>query len=215
MKAAIFDLDGTLVDSAPDITHAVNRMLADRGAPAQEVSFIETLVGEGARALVAKLHRALDLPAEDVDRDTRIYLDYYAARPVAESRLYADAATALPALRAAGIRLGVCTNKPQALAEQVLDRLGLLAHLSAVVGADTTPHVKPDPRPLLHTLDALGAAPGEAVYVGDTGIDLACARAAGVPCRIVDWGTGRAVPVEDSTRLARFGDLLPASVPAA
>ncbi len=102
MKAAIFDLDGTLVDSAPDIAHAVNRMLADRGAPAQQVAFIETLVGEGARMLVVKLHRALGLPEQDVDRDTRIYLDYYAARPVADSRLYADAATALPALRAAG-----------------------------------------------------------------------------------------------------------------
>lgn len=214
MKAAIFDLDGTLVDSAPDITHAVNRMLADRGAPAQQVPFIETLVGEGARALVAKLHRALGLPQEDVDRDTRVYLDYYAARPVVDSRLYADAATALPALRTAGIRLGVCTNKPQALAEQVLDRLGLLGDLSVVVGADTTPHVKPDPRPLLHTLDALGVTAGEAIYVGDTGIDLACARAAGVPCRIVGWGTGPAVPVEDSARLGRFADLLPASAPA-
>ncbi|MFE0754387.1 HAD-IA family hydrolase [Inquilinus sp. NPDC058860] len=214
MKAAIFDLDGTLVDSAPDIAHAVNRMLADRGAPVQAVAFIETLVGEGARALVAKLHRALGLPEADVDQDTRIYLDYYAARPVADSRLYADAATALPALRAAGIRLGVCTNKPQALAEQVLDQLGLLGDLSAVVGADTTPHVKPDPRPLLHTLGALGVTAGEAVYVGDTGIDLACARAAGVPCRIVGWGTGPAVPVEDSARLGCFADLLPAAAPA-
>ncbi len=70
--------------------------------------------------------------------------------------------------------------------------------------------MKPDPRPLLHTLDLLGVAPGETVYVGDTGIDLACARAAGVPCRIVDWGTGPAVPVEDSARLGRFADLLPA-----
>ena len=211
MKAAIFDLDGTLVDSAPDITHAINRLLADRGAPAQEVAFVETFIGEGARTLVAKLYKALSLQSDDLDREVSSYLAYYRARPVAESTLYADAAAALPALQAAGIRLGVCTNKQQDLAELVLDRFGLLDRMSVVVGADTTPYNKPDPRPLLHALDTLGVEAGDAIYVGDTSIDLACAQAAGVPCRIVDWGTGRNVAVDDAWRLARFGDLLPAA----
>jgi len=211
MKAAIFDLDGTLVDSAPDITHAINRLLAGRGAPPQEVSFVETFIGEGARALVAKLYAALSLSAADLDREVASYLAYYRDRPVTDSRLYFDAAEALRALQAAGVRLGVCTNKQQELAEVVLDRFGLLNRMSVVVGADTTPYSKPDPRPLLHALDALGAEAKDAVFVGDSQIDLACARAAGVPCRIVDWGTGRGVEVDDGSRLARFGDLLPAT----
>jgi len=211
MKAAIFDLDGTLVDSAPDITHAINRLLADRGAPPQEVSFVETFIGEGARTLVAKLYAALGLAPGDLGREVAAYLSYYRERPVADSKLYADAAAALPALQAAGIRLGVCTNKQQELAEMVLDRFGLLNSMSVVVGADTTPYNKPDPRPLLHALDSLGVGAEDAVYIGDTQIDLACARAAGVRCRIVDWGTGRNVEVEDAWRLARFGDLLAAT----
>lgn len=211
MKVAIFDLDGTLVDSAPDITHAINRVLADRGAPAQNVSFVEGFIGEGARALISKLYSALSLTATDLDKEVASYLAYYRARPVTDSKLYADAAAALPALQAAGIRLGVCTNKQQDLAELVLDRFGLLGRMSVVVGADTTPYNKPDPRPLLHALDTLGVEAEDAVYIGDTQIDLACARAAGVPCRIVDWGTGRSVDVDDTWRLARFGDLLPAA----
>jgi phosphoglycolate phosphatase len=211
MKAAIFDLDGTLVDSAPDITHAINRLLADRGAPPQDVAFVEAFIGEGARALVGKLYDALSLGVEDLNEEVASYLSYYRARPVADSTLYVDAAEALPALQAAGVRLGICTNKQQDLAEMVLDRFGLLERMSVVVGADTTPYNKPDPRPLLYALQALGVEARDAVYIGDTRIDRDCARAAGVACRIVNWGTGRNVEVDDSWRLARFSDLLSAT----
>ena len=209
MKAAIFDLDGTLVDSAPDIALAINRLLADRDVPAQDVSFIERFIGEGARTLVLKLYAALGVDAANLDADVARYLAYYRANPVENSRLYADAGPALATLHAAGIRLGVCTNKQQELAEIVLDRLGLLPLISVVVGADTTPYTKPDPRPLLHTVAALGVGPDETVFVGDTGIDRDCAAAAGIRCRIVDWGTGRDVAVADGLRLTRFADLLP------
>ncbi|MDQ0392116.1 HAD family hydrolase [Labrys monachus] len=212
MKAAIFDLDGTLVDSAPDITLSMNRLLADRGAPPQEVAFVEGFIGEGARALVAKLFAALDVRTDDLDRDVATYIAYYRANPVESSRLYADAKPALEALHGAGIRLGVCTNKLQELAEIVLDHFGLLPLMSVVVGADTTPFTKPDPRALLHAVEALGVAPQDVVYVGDTVIDRDCAAAANIACRIVDWGTGPAVAVAAQARLARFADLLPGAV---
>lgn len=214
MKAVIFDLDGTLVDSAPDIALAMNRLLADHGAPAQEVSFVEGFIGEGARALVAKLFAALDVTTDDLDRDVATYIAYYRANPVAASKLYADALPALTALHSAGIKLGVCTNKLQELAEIVLDHFGLLPMISVVIGADTTPYTKPDPRPLLHAAAALGAAPHEVVFVGDTSIDRDCAAAAGIPGRIVNWGTGRDVVVPAEARLSRFADLLPSAVAA-
>ncbi|CAM5774145.1 phosphoglycolate phosphatase [Labrys miyagiensis] len=214
MKAAIFDLDGTLVDSAPDIALSMNRLLADHGAPPQAVSFVEGFIGEGARALVAKLFAALGVQTDDLDRDVATYIAYYRANPVAASKLYADAAPALQALHAAGIKLGVCTNKLQELAEIVLDHFGLLPLMSVVIGADTTPYTKPDPRPLLHAAQALGVEPHEVVYVGDTTIDRDCATAASIPYRIVNWGTGREVAVAAEARLSRFADLLPNPVAA-
>ena len=205
----MFDLDGTLVDSAPDIARAINRMLASHGLPPQPVAAIVRLTGEGAHALVAKLYASLDIDvdASRVASDTLIYLEQYAIRPCAESTLFADAAAALPALRRAGIRLAVCTNKPEALAVLVLRAFGLLDQMDAVVGADTTSERKPHPRPLLHTLDAIGVPPADALYVGDTVIDRDCANAAAVACRIVDWSVS-AWADPPPTRLARFADLL-------
>ena len=212
MKAVIFDLDGTLVDSAPDIALSMNRLLADHGAPPQDVSFVEGFIGEGAKALVAKLFAALDVRTDDLDKDVATYIAYYRANPVETSKLYADAAPALKALHGAGIKLGVCTNKLQELAEIVLDHFGLLPLMSVVVGADSTPYTKPDPRPLLHAADVLGVEPHEVVFVGDTGIDRDCATAARISYRIVNWGTGRDVAVANEARLARFADLLPSAV---
>ena len=211
MKAVVFDLDGTLVDSAPDIALGINHMLADHGLPPWEVRAIERLTGEGASALVEKVYAGLGVPvdAARIEADTARYLAYYQSRPVVDSILYADAAAALPELRRAGLRIGVCTNKVQALAEVVLDRLGIGSFIEVVVGSDTTPHRKPHPAPLLHTLAALGVTAQETVFVGDTVIDRDCAAAAGVACRIVDWGTGPQVAVPTQARLRRFADLMP------
>jgi len=212
LKAIVFDLDGTLVDSAPDIAWGINRMLADRGLPPQPVALIETLTGEGASVLVAKVydHLGVAADAERVAADTAAYLHYYRARPAQDSRLFADVADTVPALVRAGFRLGVCTNKQEALARLVLDHFDLAACFPVVVGADTTRERKPHPAPLLHALALLGAQPAESVFVGDTPIDRACAEAAGVPCRIVSWGTGGAVAVAASQRLHRLAELLPA-----
>lgn len=210
LKAIVFDLDGTLVDSAPDIAWGINRMLAEYGLPPQPVRMIEKLTGEGASVLVSKVYAALGVAvdAQRIDSDTATYLAHYASHPFAGSTLYADAAEALPMFRKAGLRLGVCTNKIQDLAKVVLDGLGLGPSIEVVVGSDTTPHRKPHPAPLLHTLARLGVAAEDAVFIGDTIIDRDCAEAAGVRCLIVDWGTGPSVEVPATRRLRRFADLL-------
>ena len=214
LRAVIFDLDGTLVDSAPDIAWGINRMLAGYGLPPQDVRSIERLTGEGANALVAKVYDNIGEPVDEarIARDTATYLDHYRQRPAADSRLYADAMTALPALHWMGIRLAVCTNKQQALARAVLAHFGLAGWIETVVGADTTPHRKPHPAPLLHALNHLSVTPDEALFVGDTAIDRDCAAAAGVGFRVVGWGTGAAVAVSPAQRLQCFADLLPGPI---
>ncbi len=210
MKAAIFDLDGTLVDSAPDIAWGINRMLAEYALPPQDTRVVEQFIGEGATALVAKVYAHIGERVDEtrVERDTNLYLDHYRRRPVAESRLYADAATALPALRKAGIRIGVCTNKLQSLADTVIAHFGLADSIEIVVGSDTTPYRKPHPAPLLHAIAHFGIEARDAVFIGDTAIDYECALAARVCCRIVDWGLGPALHLPQPHRLRRFGDLL-------
>nr|WP_321984167.1 HAD-IA family hydrolase [uncultured Lichenicoccus sp.] len=212
MKAIIFDLDGTLVDSAPDIAWGINRMLAVHGLPEQEVRTIERLTGEGATALVAKVYEQIGQVVDQgrVVRDTAIYLAYYRQRPAEESVLYADTAAALPALHAAGVRLAVCTNKVQSLAEAVLRHFGIDHLFEIVVGSDTTRQRKPHPAPLQHALAHLQVATEDAVFIGDTVIDRDTALAAGIAFRVVDWGNGPLVDVPAKQRLQHFADLLPA-----
>ena len=186
--AVVFDLDGTLVDSAPDIAEAVNKTLADRGLRRLPIARVESLIGCGSRDLVARaLESSHARPSpEDLDAALADYLAHYRASPAALARLYPGVCDALEALRARGLSLGVCTNKHEDLAKTVLEALGLSDYFRSIVGGDRLPWRKPDPRHLRAVAEELGAPPERVVYVGDSEIDRQCARAAGVRAFIVN-----------------------------
>jgi len=190
MKAVIFDLDGTLADTAPDLIGALNAIAAREGWPALDPVADRITAGAGGRALLRRGMAGAGLAADEtrVDALFEPFLDAYAARIADESRLFPGALACLDALVAGGWRLGVCTNKPEGLARTLLDALGVAGRFGAVLGADTLPVRKPDPRPLLETIARLGAAPARAVLVGDTVTDVETARRAALPCILCRFG---------------------------
>jgi phosphoglycolate phosphatase len=188
--AAIFDLDGTLVDSAPDVRSAVNRMLAARNRRALDLDEVRRGMGMGTRALIDDALAASGGPVADTDAALADYLVAYAARPVVETTIHAGVETALLRLLERGVRLGVCTNKPENLTRMVLEGLGLARLFAAVAGGDTLPYHKPDGRHVTGTLDLMGGA-ARPVYVGDSETDFAAARAAGIPIILVSFGYSR------------------------
>jgi len=208
--AVVFDLDGTLVDTTPDIAAALNRTLERRGLGPLTEELVHGLTGYGAEELVRRAFAEAGEPLDDdaVAAQTRRYLEAYAERPVERSVVHGDAEETLAALAARGAALGVCTNKDTALAWTVLRHLGLAEHLRIVVGADAVPRRKPHPEHLQAVLGALEAPAEAAVYVGDNAIDVETAAVAGVRCAIVAWGTAPTTVGPTWARLSRFGELV-------
>ena len=204
-KTLVFDLDGTLVDSAPDIAAAVNALFGELSLPVVELTLIRRMIGDGApvlleRALahVGATHRAADLMPR--------FSVHYGENAVRLTTVYPAVVETLTHLRSLGCRLGVCTNKPIGPTRTVLAALGLDALIEAVVGGDSLPQRKPEPEPLLTVIRALGGMPGSAVLIGDSAVDLACAEAAGVPAIIIPSGYGMAEP-KASIIAASFAEL--------
>ena len=190
LDALVFDLDGTLVDTAPDLHAHLNEMLAELGRPGFELDEVRPMIGDGARML---LRRGLDasggMPAGvDLEALFDEFLRRYTARPLRFGAAFDGVAEALEALDAAGIKLGVCTNKPQAPTDRLLAALDLRRHFPAVIGGDVLAVRKPDPGHLLAVLDRLGAEPARALMVGDSANDVQVAEAVGVPCVLVSFG---------------------------
>lgn len=212
--SVIFDLDGTLIDSLPDIHAAVNRLLAFEGQPPMPRTEVQSYVGDGAPVLVRRVMaaRGMDM-ARHAELAARMVADY-TARSCEETTLYPHVPETLEVLRARGCALGVCTNKPESATRAVLAELGLAACFDVVVAGDTLPQRKPDPAPLLHAARLMGAP--QAVFVGDSEIDARTAEAAALPFYFFTEGYLR-VPRQDINAVAEFSDYrdLPALLPIA
>lgn len=190
IRAVIFDLDGTLIDSAPDLHAAANALLAERGLAPVSLAQVRGFIGEGVPKLVARCLEAAGAPAGNAELDAAVsrFRAIYGADPVRLTRPFDGVEASLGALSARGLLLGVCTNKPEGVSRDILARLGLDRHLRAVVGGDTLATIKPDPAPLRHAAQLLGVTPAEALYVGDSGVDADAADAADIAFALYSGG---------------------------
>ncbi|QDL92231.1 HAD-IA family hydrolase [Paroceanicella profunda] len=188
MRSAVFDLDGTLADTAADLIAAANHCLEPYGTALDAAVDASTAFHGGRAMLRLGLSRLGPVDEMAVDRLYPELLAFYGAHICRHTVLYPGVREALDTLAATGWRLGVCTNKPEGLARTLLGELGLLERFIALIGADTLPVRKPDPAPLLETIARLGGTPARTAMIGDTLTDRATARAAGVPAILVTFG---------------------------
>ena len=186
--ALIFDLDGTLADTAPDLLGATNAVLAARGRPGVDLTSLRHMVGFGARALILQAMEASGEPIteEDLPPLVEIFLSYYRDHIADGSVLFPNVMETLAELKGQGARLAVLTNKPQELTDLLLPALGMGSTFAAVYGAGRKGYTKPDPRIFQDVVTDCGGGPG--VMIGDSITDLNTARAAGAPCVLVSYG---------------------------
>jgi phosphoglycolate phosphatase len=197
-RIVVFDLDGTLVDTAPDLINALNFVLDREGLSPVPLHSARNMIGAGARALI---ERGLELEGRaaglaDITRLTKDFIDYYAAHIADVSRPFEGLEAALDELGARGYRFAVCTNKLEWLSKLLLDQLGLSSRFSAICGADTFGVSKPDPAILQQTIARAGGHLSQSIMVGDAGPDIGVARRAGVPVIGVEFGYTE-VPIAD------------------
>jgi phosphoglycolate phosphatase len=216
-RIVVFDLDGTLVDTAPDLINALNHVLDREGLPPIPLASARNMIGAGARKLI---ERGLELEGrlaslEDISRMTANFIDYYADHIADASRPFEGLEAALDTMEASGYRFAVCTNKLEWLSKRLLDQLGLSARFAAICGADTFGVSKPDPAILRETVARAGGHISAAIMVGDAGTDIGVARRAGVPVIGVTFGYTD-IPIAElkPDRLVRHMQELPAAVAA-
>lgn len=186
LDGVLFDLDGTLVDSAPDILLAANRVLADAGRAPLDLATLRPVVSKGARAMLA-----LAFPNDDEEQSRKrisALIGYYAEAIAQHSQPFDGIAFLLAAIEEAGKPWGIVTNKSEALARAVIVAMGWNHRCGAIVGGDTLPVAKPDPAPLLHACMLLRIGAARCVYVGDDQRDIQAAHAAGMSSAVALWG---------------------------
>jgi phosphoglycolate phosphatase len=187
IDAVLFDLDGTLADTAGDLAHALNRVRADRGLPPVAVDALRQHASAGARGLL-DAGLALEPGAPGYDEARAVFLAYYEAGLALTTRLFDGVAEVLATLEARGLAWGIVTNKAERYTGPVVVALGLAHRAGTIVCGDTTPHPKPHPAPLLHAASALRLPPSRCVYVGDDRRDIDAGNAAGMPTLVAQWG---------------------------
>jgi phosphoglycolate phosphatase len=187
VDGVLFDLDGTLADTAPDLAAALNRVRSERGLEPLPLARLRPYASHGARGLLgAGMGILPDHQHYEGLRDA--FLDQYAAALCVESALFAEVAALLDAIEARSLRWGIVTNKATRFTAPLLEALGLASRARAIVCGDTTPHAKPHPAPLLHAALQLGIAPARCVYVGDAERDVIAGVAAGMPTIVARYG---------------------------
>jgi len=197
--AIIFDLDGTLVDSLPDLGGSLNALLQEHGLEPRPYDVIRDMIGHGTRKLVERgfASHGIALDAEGLEARTERFMQIYAPRAARETRPFPAVAETVMALAEAGVPLGVCTNKPTRVSADILFQLGLIDGFQAIVGGgfEGLPG-KPHPALLLRTADLLGVTPDRALLVGDSAADVGAARAAGMPVLVLAYGYTTTPPWE-------------------
>lgn len=191
----LFDLDGTLIDSAPDLAGAANDLRAAHGLPPLPLAALRPMVGSGARGMVGIAFGVTpEQAAFAALRDA--FLDRYAQRLLVDTQVFAAVVPLLDALDAAGRPWGIVTNKAMRFAAPIVEGLGLGRRAAVLIAGDTTPHAKPHPEPLLEAARRLGVAPAACAYVGDDLRDVQAGRAAGMTTLAAAWGyLGQGEPV--------------------
>ncbi len=210
-QALVFDLDGTLIDSAPDLHAALNRVLAESGRPAIHIDEVKQIAGDGAAKLVERGFERTGAPlaAEALPHLVKRFIRHYESAPAAFTRPFPCVPETLASLRRHGARLGICTSKPERLSLEILDALGLAPLFDGVAGGDSEPVRKPAAGHFHATLRRMGCEGEPAVMIGDSRNDVAVARNAGAPVILVDWGY-TTVPARElgaDRIISRFADL--------
>ncbi|HXZ02193.1 MAG TPA: phosphoglycolate phosphatase [Stellaceae bacterium] len=207
--ALLFDLDGTLVDSVPDLAAAANRLLAELGRPPLGEAEIAAMVGDGVAKLVERALAARQAGNAALAPAIARFTALYAADAATLTRPYPGVPEGLAALAEAGVALAICTNKLEQVTRRVLDGLGLAHYFAVVLGGDSLPARKPDPAPLLAALERLGVAPADAAMVGDHRNDMLAAERAGVAAVFARYGYGLATlgELRPDAMIDRFADL--------
>lgn len=181
IKALIFDFDGTLIDSAPDLAHAANRLMVEYDLPEFDVKTIAGFIGNGIPKLVERVMKARDIDLSQLADFTEQFKAKYQEDPTSRTIIFDHVVESLTTLQNKGIKLGLCTNKALSATKIILKNLDLARYFDAVIAGDSTKEMKPDPAPLTEAMRQLGVKASEVIYVGDSHIDMQAAQNTRLP----------------------------------